>query len=76
MTLLELDIESLRQYIDELGVKQKAVADKSGVSEPALCLILQGKRRCEAGEYAGICKTLNVPMTKFMRPRLPDEKGA
>lgn len=71
MTLLELDIESLRGYIDEMGVKQKTVADKSGISESAFCLILQGKRKCEIGEYASICSALNVPMGNFMKPRLP-----
>lgn len=72
--MFEIDIKSMKDYIDESGIKQKSVADKSGVGEVKLCLILQGKRKLEASEYANICKTMNVPMNKFLKPRLPDKK--
>lgn len=69
-----LDILGLKSYIDTTGIKQKSISEKSGVPESALCLILQGKRKCETGEYASICSVLNVPLGKFVKKKLP-EKG-
>ena len=53
-----LDYLELKDFIDKSGLKQKASAEKSGVPEVQLCLILQGKRKCEVGEYASICNLL------------------
>ena len=53
-----LDYLELKDFIDKSGLKQKAIAEKSGVPEVQLCLILQGKRKCEVGEYASICNLL------------------
>lgn len=60
--------------IDSLGIKQKAISEKIGLSESALCLILQGKRKCEAGEYAGICNAMNVGIGEFLKTRTPEKK--
>lgn len=64
--MLVLDNERLREHIDATGIKQKVIADSSNMSETALCLVISGKRKCEAGEYANICKALGVPMDKFL----------
>lgn len=70
--MLVLDHQAFKKYIEDSGMKQKAISEKTGVPETALCLILQGKRKCEIGEYANICTVLNVPMGKFLKPRLSD----
>lgn len=62
-----VDIEGLKEFINDIGIKQNVIAGKSGITDPQLTLILQGKRKLEAGEYASICKVLNVPMTKFVK---------
>ena len=62
-----LDFMELKNYIDESGLKQKAISEKSGVPEVRLCLILQGKRKCEVGEYASICDALGVKVDRFIR---------
>lgn len=68
MTLAKiLDLQKLKRYIDKSGLKQKVIAQKSGLSEVSLCLILQGNRRCEVGEYASICEALGVPMEQFVK---------
>lgn len=67
--MLVLDTESLRKRIEESGFKQKAISEKAGISETALCLILQGKRKCETGEYASICAALGLPVDTFLKPR-------
>ena len=70
-----LDYLELKDFIDKSGLKQKAIAEKSGVPEVQLCLILQGKRKCEVGEYASICNALGVKVDRFIRkrPRMPDK---
>lgn len=65
--MFEVDIKAIKRYIEEAGVKQKLIAEKSGIGETKLSLILQGKRELKAGEYANICKSIGVPMNKFLR---------
>ncbi len=68
------DIHGLKQYIDETGIKQKVIAEKAGMSETTLCLILQGKRKCEVNECVNICNALNVKLEMFVKPRLPEHR--
>lgn len=70
-----LDIGSLRRQIEISGIKQKTVSEKTGISKTALCLILQGKRKCEAGEYASICAVLGLPVNTFLIPKELKERG-
>lgn len=70
------DSEGMKRYIEESGLKQKAISEKTGISEVALSLILQGKRKCEIGEYANICYVLDVNTDKFLRPREPNAASA
>lgn len=65
------DSEGMKKYIEASGLKQKAISEKAGISEAALSLTLQGKRRCEIGEYATICWVLGVDTNKFLHPRMP-----
>lgn len=69
--MFELDSEGMKKFIESSGLKQKAISEKSGISESALSLILQGKRKCEIGEYATICGVLGVNTDRFLRPRIP-----
>lgn len=62
-----VDVKEMKNFINERGIKQKAIAEKAGLEESKLCMSLQGKRELKAGEYAGICKVLNVAMTKFVK---------
>lgn len=73
---MRLDLVELKKFIEKSGLKQKVIAEKSGMPEVRLCLILQGKRKCEAGEYASICDTLGVEYDRFIRKKIcmPDEK--
>lgn len=70
-----VDVQEMKSYIETCGLKQKAIAEKSGLDESKLCMSLQGKRKFEAGEYADVCKVLKVSMTRFIKPRKPDKKG-
>lgn len=74
--IMRLDNEGLKDYINEIGIRQTVVAERSGIPKSKLCFILQGKRRCEAGEYASICNALCVPMSRFLKPGRPEDKPA
>lgn len=71
---MQVDVKEIKEYLEQSGLKQKVVAEKSGMGEAQFCMALQGKRKFEAGEYAGICNVLGVPMAKFIKPKLPDGK--
>lgn len=67
-----VNINAIKEYLDSSGLKQKVVAERAGLDSNKFCLILQGKRRLEASEYANICKTVGVPMDKFLQARDTD----
>lgn len=69
--IVDIDVRDIKAYIARSGFKQKAVAERSGLDESKLCMSLQGKRKLEAGEYANICSALGVPMTMFVKPKIP-----
>lgn len=68
---MAVDVREIKLYIERSGLKQKAIAEKSGLDESKLSMSLQGKRKLEAGEYANICSALGVPMTMFVKTKLP-----
>lgn len=61
-----LDIVELKKYIEDSGMKQKFISEKTNIPEVSLSLILNGKRKCEVGEYASICGVLRVPLERFV----------
>lgn len=67
--MLEVNIKNIKCYLDDIGIKQKVVAERAGLGEAKLCLILQGKRELKASEYANICKAIGVPMDTFLKEK-------
>ena len=65
--MYQFDYEALKAMINSSGMKQKAVAVKAGLKENHFCLILSGKRKCEAGEYISLCKVLEVNPWAYMK---------
>lgn len=72
--MYEVDTAKIKNHINETGLKQKVVAQKSGIPEAKFSLILHGKRKCEAGEYASLCKVLGVNPNEFMQIRSSDKE--
>lgn len=70
--MLVFDATAMKKRIESSGIKQRAISEKTGIPEVALSLILQGKRRCEIGEYASICEVLNAEAGEFLKPRVPN----
>ena len=56
----------LKNFLDDKGLKQKCVAQKTGIQETVLSAILSGKRKCTLDEYIKICLVLDVPFTTFI----------
>lgn len=71
---MQVDVKEIKEYLERSGLKQKVVAEKSGMGEAQFCMALQGKRKFEAGEYAGICNVLGVPMAKFIKPKMLEKE--
>lgn len=62
-----LDIVKLRDYIEDHGIKQKFISKTTNIPEPRLSLILNGKRKCEVGEYASICNAIGADFQLFVK---------
>lgn len=56
----------LKKYIEERGLIQKFVAQKTGIEEVALSNILNGRQRCSLENYVKLCKFFNVSFELFI----------
>ena len=65
----------IKQYLEENGISQAFLSRKTGIEPPKLSLALNGGRKLTLDEYASICGVLGVNTDKFLKPRMPDEKG-
>lgn len=62
--------EKVRNYIDNNGLKQVAVAQKAGISKVTFNAILNGKRTLYADDLRAICLALNVSPEMFIEVKL------
>lgn len=74
--------QKVRAYIDEYGLKQVSVAEKSGIPKNTFNAILNGKRTLYADDLRAICLALNVSPELFIevkhscpRQEYPAEKA-
>lgn len=58
--------EKVRSYIDDVGLKQVAVAQKAGISKVTFNAIMNGKRTMYADDLRAICLALNVSPELFI----------
>lgn len=66
----------IKKYLESNGITQAFLSRKTGIPAPKLNLSLNGERKLSLEEYATICGTLGVNTDFFLKPRLPNEKGA
>lgn len=52
--------DRLKLYITKNGLKQKVIAEKSGLTENQMSQILKGKRGISADEFEIICNAMNA----------------
>jgi len=62
-----VDIDSMRYYIEQSGIKQNWIAKKAGMTQNAIHLAMNKKRVLKADEYITICNLINVPLDKFVK---------
>ena len=65
--------DDIKKYLNNNGIKQSIISEKTGISEPKLSMMLNGKRRIEVTEYFRICDSLGVPLDTFKSPCISDE---
>lgn len=58
--------EKVRAFIDENGIKQVTVAQKTGISAVTFNAIMNGKRTLYADDLRDICLALNVSPELFI----------
>lgn len=56
----------IKEYLDAKGIRYNFVAEKTGISNPAMSNILSGKRDVKLIEYYKICKAVDVPFETFL----------
>ncbi len=63
---MHVNIDEMRRYMDQIGVKQGWVANKAGMTQNAMNLVMNKKRTLKADEYLAICEVLNMPLDSFV----------
>ena len=58
--------EKVKQYIQNNGIKQSFLVEKTGLSKDIVSAILNKKRKMSADEYELFCKALNKTPNDFM----------
>ena len=67
--------QKLSKYIDENGIKQKYISDKTGIPENILSMILNGNRKINADEFVEILIALNLDANYFIHSFENEEVG-
>lgn len=64
--MLAIDYERMKEFIASSGLKQKVTAERAGLTEAQMSMILQQKRGMSASEYANICRAVGASMEDFL----------
>lgn len=59
--------EKIAQYRDVLGISQRELAKRSGLTAPAICQYESGRRIPDLKCFVAICKTLGVKTDKLLK---------
>lgn len=69
-------VEKIRKYMDENGISQIDLCNKTHISPAKLNLSLNKKRKLTFDEYQTICWAMGVGVDTFMEPRPPEGASA
>lgn len=58
---------AIGSYLENNGITQTYLSERSGMTTNALNLSLKGKRKLTADEYIKICDALKVPYDLFLK---------
>lgn len=62
----------IKEYLKSNGIKQKFLADKTGLTTMVISDICNNGRKIDIVEYYKICKALNVPMETFIESEVEE----
>ncbi len=68
--------KKIKLYMNENGISQTFVSNKTNIPLPKLNLSLNGNRRMTFDEYELICGVLNVGIDKFLIARVPENNSS
>ena len=57
--------EQLTEYINSIGIKQKTIAEKCGMTEMAVSSSMRNERKLTLDEYGAICEFLGLSLDTF-----------
>ena len=57
--------EKLNRYLEENGIKQSFVVQRTDISADTFSKIINGKRKMSASEFLSICDALNLDPNYF-----------
>lgn len=57
--------ERIAAYVEEKGLKQIYISQRTGLSPQAVSSLLRGERNLDVEEYAKLCDVLGVPYNYF-----------
>ena len=55
----------IKQYMDENGIKQVFVSEKTGIRPQILGVLLKGERKIEVKEFFSICMAIGLNPIEF-----------
>ena len=64
--------QKIKDYLENNGISQTFVSNKTGIPVQKLNLSLNGNRKLQFDEYELICGALSVGVDKFLAPKLPN----
>lgn len=57
--------QNIAKFLNDNGIKQVIISQKTGIQPQKISLILRGKRTLDIEEYVQICNALGVPYDYF-----------
>ena len=58
----------IQGHINDIGLKQRVVAQKSGYTEKQFSAMMTGRKKITAVDIERICFALNVSPSEFIKP--------
>lgn len=59
----------IKNYLQENGIKQKWLSEKTGIQDTKISMTLNGHRRLTFAEYELICGALDLTVDTFLQPK-------
>lgn len=57
--------EQLNSYVEERGIKQSFISEKTGMNKDLVSRVLRGDRKLQADEFLKICEVLDIDPNMF-----------